>query len=285
MDQIQRVMVVVIDGVRADAVPLFQLPALQALMARGTSTLHATTVTPSVTAAALGSLFSGLRPVDHGLDSDQFRIPRPRVALRPMPRMLREAGIPMFCFLAALPRAYRPLARHLAGLLGVEDATFVGSTATEIVAASLPILRSRPRGAFFFHLPDADREGHRSGWMSPAYRAATQRLDDAVRTLDEATGASRDPRTLMIVLADHGGGGTVANNHDSDHPHDRRIPLILCGGTVAAGEQLDGGSLLDVPPTVLSAFGVTPPAGWAGRSLLNAMAPVGATAMPGANSW
>ncbi len=269
MDQIQRVMVVVIDGVRADALPLFRLPRLQQLAARGASTLHATTVTPSVTAAAMGSLFSGLTPDAHGLDSDRFRLPRPRVPLEPLPRVLRNAGVPMFCFLAALPRAYRPLARRLAGMIGVEDATFHGQNSTEILAAATPVLRSRRRGAFVFHFPDADRAGHASGWMSRPYRAAAERLDETVGVLDDITGASRDDETLLIILADHGGGGTNPRNHDSSHPHDRRIPLIICGGQVAPGALGPGASLLDVPATVLSAFGVHQPARWAGRSLLD----------------
>lgn len=61
---------------------------------------------------------------------------------------------------------------------------------------------------------------------------------------------ANDPNTLLIALADRGGGGVVSNDHESDHPLDRTIPLILFGGTVAWTSLTDA-SLLDAPSTVV----------------------------------
>jgi phosphopentomutase len=79
-----------------------------------------------------------------------------------------------------------------------------------------------------------------------------------------------DPATLLIALADHGGGGAVPNHHNSEHPLDRTIPLMLAGGAVHRGELAQGASLLDVPATICWALGVSRPESYAGTPLIAA---------------
>ena len=91
---ISRVVVVVLDGLRPDAIDVFQLHHLRRLMQLGASTLCATTVAPSVTAAAMTSLLTGVHPDTHGLRSDRFHIPRSRETLFPLPRVLHDRQTP-----------------------------------------------------------------------------------------------------------------------------------------------------------------------------------------------
>lgn len=270
---VRRVILVVLDGLRADAIPLFDLPILTRLARRGAATFSAQTVSPSVTAAAMTSLLTGVRPTEHGMYSDRFRMPRPAVPLDPMPRVLRDHGVPTYAYLASLGVAYRGLARRFAATLGVETSSYRGENAPEILAAARDALSIRRRGLFLFHWPDADRAGHAHGWTSRPYVRAARTLDDTLGMLDALTGASKDPETLLITVADHGGGGARFRDHDSDHPHDRTIPLVLAGGAVVTGELAPLSSLLDVPPTVLWALGAPVPASYAGRTLIEAFAP------------
>lgn len=267
---ITRVVLVVIDGVRADAVPLFGMPHLERLMARGAWSLAARTVAPSVTAAAMGSLLTGVAPLAHGLASDRFRWPRPTVPLHPLPQVLAAAGVPSQAHLARVPRAYRRLAEGFARLLGVTHATLQGQHARAIVAAAETSGRLADRGLHLHHWPDADRAGHADGWTSRAYVRALREADAALGALVQLIDAAGADDTLLVVLSDHGGGGAVFRNHDSDHPHDRRIPLVLAGPQVQPGRLDDGHSLLDVPCTVAWALGVPVPAGWHGRPLTEA---------------
>lgn len=268
--RLDRVIVVVLDGLRADAAHLFHLPHLLRLAGGGAASFSAQTVSPSVTAAAMGSLLTGVRPLDHGLASDRFRLPGPRVALEPLPRILADAGIESHAFLAALPFGYGALARQLARRVGVAHATFRGNGALESVAAARPVLARSGKGFFLFHWPDGDRAGHAHGWTSRPYVAAAHRMDEALGLLDLVTGASTDRQTLLVLLADHGGGGTDFRDHDSSHVHDRTIPLVLAGGQVATGELAPLSSLLDVPATVAWAMTGAVPAGYAGRPLVEA---------------
>ncbi|HUX33622.1 MAG TPA: alkaline phosphatase family protein [Gemmatimonadaceae bacterium] len=268
---VRRVIVVVLDGLRSDAIAAFDLSTVRGLAQRGAHTLAAHTVAPSVTAAAMGSLLTGVSPDRHGLTSDRFHIPRSRGPVSPLPSLLDEAGYVTTACMAEVPMLYRRIARGLARRLGVQRPSFAGAGADEILRGARPWLTSQRSGLLLFHWPDADRAGHAAGWMSPAYGAAARGLDAALGRLVQWTSVESDPTTLLIALADHGGGGVDPKNHDSAHPADRTIPIVMAGGAVAAGRRLaPGTSILDVPATVLWALGVAPPPVYEGRALVEA---------------
>jgi arylsulfatase A-like enzyme len=104
--------------------------------------------------------------------------------------------------------------------------------------------------------------------MSDAYVRAAHHMDETLGLLAALADVDRDRRTLLIALADHGGGGVDPCNHESAHPFDWTIPLLLYGS--GASGDLGTPSLLDVPPTVLWTLGVPIPAGYAGRPLVDA---------------
>jgi arylsulfatase A-like enzyme len=63
----------------------------------------------------------------------------------------------------------------------------------------------------------------------------------------------------------------LASDHDHPHPLNERIPLLMAGiGIASPGEGKAAAALLDVPPTVLHAFGGRAPVQWEGRILTEA---------------
>ncbi len=264
---VRRVIVVVADGLRPDVIPLLDLPVLGRLLGQGAATLTACTVAPSVTAAAMGSLLTGVEPRVHGLTSDRFRNPGRRPGVEPMPLVLRDAGVRATAWMASLPWIYRPLASRLVRRLGFAEAEFAGDDAFGILNAALRDLSRRQDGLWLMHWPDADRAGHAAGWPSPAYLRAARRIDECLGTLVRRTGVTEDPDAMLVVLADHGGGGRRRRDHDSAHPLDRTIPIVIAGGRVARRHLPANASLLDVPPTIVDALGVAVPRSWSGRSL------------------
>jgi arylsulfatase A-like enzyme len=273
MDQptsISRVIVVVLDGLRPDAIDAFHLHHIKRLMHSGAFTMRATTVSPSITTAAMTSLLTGVHPEIHGLRSDRLHIPSVHKQLFPIPRVLHDAGIPTFVFMRELPLLTRPFAYHIAWKLGVECAVFRGKTAPSILMEARHVLQTEPRGFFLLHWADADQAGHESGWMSDEYRDAAKKLDASLGLLCALTNVVNDPSTLLIALADHGGGGEVPTNHESTHPHDWTIPIMLCGGAVVRSRLDTDVSLVDVSPTILHALDVAIPSNYAGRPLTEA---------------
>lgn len=267
---IRRVIVVVLDGLRPDAIPRFGLQHTARLVHRGASTMFARTVAPSVTACAMASLLTGASPERHGLQSDRFHIPRRRGPIDPLPKLLAAHSLPSSAFLAQVPFLFRGIASRIAAYAGAHETRFVGQDSAAILAAGSSTIATQRRGLILFHWPDADRAGHAHGWMSHEYALAARRMDQALGTLVSQVDLD-DPATLLIALADHGGGGAVETHHDSDHPLDRTIPIILAGGAVRSGDLGAGVSLLDVPATVCWAFGIPQPASFAGRPLAHVL--------------
>ncbi|HEX5004045.1 MAG TPA: alkaline phosphatase family protein [Gemmatimonadales bacterium] len=267
---IARAIVVILDGLRADAVPLFPLPHLRRLAEAGAYTLAGQTVQPSITPAALGSFLTGMAPRLHGVESDRILASRPRRELTPLPTLLRRHGVPVRAFRETLPPFTRGVAARVTKRLEIE-ATFAGATSDQVLDAALPSLVRRDPGLSILHWLDADRAGHARGWGSADYAAAARRLDATLGRLLERVAPDRDPATLLIVFADHGGGGRRARDHDSTHPLDTTIPIILAGGQVIPQVLGYGASLLDIPATIAWAFGVHRPPTWGGRPLAEAL--------------
>ncbi|HEY9228818.1 MAG TPA: alkaline phosphatase family protein [Gemmatimonadaceae bacterium] len=262
----RRVIVVILDGLRPDAIDRFGLSHLARLMDHGASTLAATTVSPSVTISALTSLMTGVSPDVHGLRGDHLFIPKPRKDLIPIPEQLARLNWPSAAFMTEVPVLLRGIAARIGRRLGLTRLHTTGENAAGVLDAARQTLRTQRRGLIVLHWPDADRAGHDHGWMSPEYGAACRDLDAALRNL---TSTSADPDTLFIAVADHGGGGAKVNDHDGDHCLDRTIPIALYGAGVAQAE-LEASTLLDVPATILYALGLDVPAWFEGRVLREA---------------
>jgi arylsulfatase A-like enzyme len=270
---VRRVILVVLDGLRPDALDAFALDHLRRLTALGAFTPHAQTVAPPVTAAAMASLLTGVPPQHHGLTSDHFHLPRPRGPIEPLPALVAGAGRPVTAFVRELPRPFRPLGRVIAARLGVRAPSFAGGGALDILQAARTAVRAQREGLIVLHWPDADTAGHAHGWMSPAYGAACRVLDTAFADLVGESGALHDPDTTVIALADHGGGGVRADDHVEDHPVNRTIPLWVLGGAIAPAALTGSVTLLDVAPTVAWLLGLPRPATWPGRPLREVLAP------------
>lgn len=267
---LRRVIMVIADGLRPDAIAKFNLVSIRRMMRQGSFTLTATTVTPSVTAAAMTSLLTGVPPEQHGIKSDKFFLPSPRIDIHPMPKVLAESGIPSGAFMGELPRPFHPLAKRLTHRLGLTYATFSGHGATEILARFYGGGGSVNTGLTIMHWADADQAGHDHGWMSEEYGVAARNIDDAVGTLMGMMELLFGEDTVLIFTADHGGGGVHPKRHDSLHPLDRTIPIVLAGRAVSRSELRPMSTILDVPATILWALGATIPESYAGRPFFEA---------------
>lgn len=267
----RRVVLIVLDGLRADAIDHFDLHNWRRLARLGAESRSGVSVRPSVTAAAMTSLITGVSPATHGVADERFRMPTGALGAAPVTRVLASAGLPTSVHVRRIPWLYRPILRRAARLAGAARLVARGDTADEIVVAARPALRTQGGGLFLFHLPDADVAGHAHGWMSDAYGRAARALDRVLGELAHGTGADDGGDTLLIACADHGGGGAVPTHHHSDHPADRTIPILLCGAGVVPGPLDPDVRWLDLPATVVAALGVAPPATWEGRVLREAL--------------
>lgn len=262
----RRVVLVLADGLRPDAITPTDMPSLDTLARRYTTALRATTIRPSRTVAALASLATGVAPATHGLIEPGLGFLKRLPFLRPLARELSRGGVSSQVVASELLPAGRAVLWALTKAAGLSRYQSAGLRARDVARAALISALGRDDGLTFVYLNDCDQAGHAHGWMSPQYRAAAAELDAAIGVLADLT-----EHSLLIVMSDHGGGGVSSHDHAEPHPTNDHIPLILAGADVTRRHQLTRPiSLLDIPPTLLWWFGLEVPVVYEGRILSQA---------------
>lgn len=265
----QHVVVVSVDGLRPDAIAAYGATTLQRLMREGSYTLAASTIHPSKTLPSHTSMLTGQPPEQHGVrwntvataDADAIELPN-------VFSVARGRGYRTAAFFSKAK--FQPL--QLPGTLDYTQAPggLFGrwSSRRTLDDVAVYLETARPN-LLFVHLTDPDAAGHRSGWMSPRYGRAVLTADTAIaQLLDLATAAYGANNFSLIVTADHGGHG---RNHGSDDPRDVTIPWIAWGQGVERG-ALAATTIrtMDTAATAVWLLGITPPADWAGRPVVEA---------------
>ena len=266
------VIVVSLDGLRPDAIARFGARGIQRLMAEGSYTLHATTITPSKTLPSHTSMLTGTDPGTHGVtwNSEQMES-HGHVATPTIFALAKEAGLHTAAFFS------KSKFQHLAvpGTLDYVQAPagWPGKwLADRTVGDVKRYLEREEPNLLFVHLAEPDFAGHVFGWMSPTYGAAVLKVDrelgELLAAAEQAFGAGN---YTVLVTADHGGHG---RNHGSDDPRDVNIPWIAWGKGVEAGVVLEPGvRTMDTAATALWLLGVDGAAGNVGRAVAAAFQP------------
>ena len=105
-----------------------------------------------------------------------------------------------------------------------------------LVRAARSELRTTERDLVFVHLALPDTVGHDAGFMSPRYLDAVARtnarLGKLVQAIDNDPGLRRD--VTVVLTADH--GGTGRDHYDASRRANFRVPFVVWGRTVPAGD-------------------------------------------------
>ena len=250
------VLLVMIDGLRPDAITAQRCPAVTALMARGAYTLRAQSVMPSMTLPCHMSIFHSVPPARHGVTTNTWS-----PMARPLPGLVETAhAAGRTCSFYYNWEPLRNLSQpgHLLHSYFRDNDETPGGD--HVIAGeamrSLPL--DRPDFAFIY-LSTTDITGHAFGWMSERYLAQVARVDGALGGLL----AGLPDETGVLVQADHGGHD---RSHGTNSPEDMTIPWLLAGLGIKTGYALPGPvSLLDTAPTLARLLDVPPDPQWEGR--------------------
>ena len=248
----------VIDGARPDAFLIARCPNIQALIARGSSTLHARTVMPCLTLPCHTSLFYSVPPLRHGILSNEW-----------VPFAHQLPGLFDQLHAAKLKAAFlynwEPL-RDLSQPGTLAFSYFRDNATTpdgdQVIAdeAARFLASERPDFAFVY-LGTVDMAGHAFGWMSDEYLRQLERVDTALGTVLAAVNGTH----TIVLQSDHGG-------HDRQHGlniwEDMTIPWIAAGPQIRRTHTIAGAvSLLDTAPTIARLWNLPTPARWQGQCL------------------
>jgi len=266
----KKLLLIGLDGVRADVLADADTPNLDSLIASGTFTSVAFTTTPTVSGPGWSSMLTGVWPNKHLVTGNDFT----GNAYDQYPDFLTrlEQLAPVWSTLAVLD--WPPLASGVAGgpmisdavdarLLFDGDEVGYGVADSLSVRAALELLSTGGVDAAFVYLGDIDVVGHDFGTMSREYAAAIETADHQVGQLLSAVRArpTYDAEDWLIIVAtDH--GRTDDGGHGGTSDEETRIFILVSGPSVAVGAPLGEPGIVDVAATALTHLGVAIDSAW-----------------------
>lgn len=263
--QAKYVIVISIDGLRADAVTATTSPRLFALMGQGAYATSATTVRPPMTLAAHSSMLTGLDYPRHRVSFNDYR--PGRIPYTTVFDVVKEAGMENAAFIAKSKLRYLVDPQVVDYVYG-DGPPGVGKYEQDITAAAIAqgFVSTWPNHSFaltFIHFNEPDIAGHQHRWMSASYLQAVALADRALGAiLESVASAGRTASTAIIVTSDHGGKGYrhwlnlggIALIPYADAI--MQIPWVVAGPGVQPGPLQRRVRIYDTAPTVLSFLGL-----------------------------
>ncbi len=260
---VERLVLIVADGVRADAVGA--LPAWQALAERGASGI-VEAPEPSLSNPARATMTTGAPPEIHGVTHNGFQFAPPVQSLLSVAHGQR---IPTASFGSDFwRRAYgdfidsrRDFEKELHG---VDDATELVAWQRETCDAMTAFVAEQERGLIIAGLTAGDAAGHDFGGRADAYLVTLRAVDECLGRIVEQLD---DGGTVFLVVSDHGhidrrGRG----GHGGREPEVVDAPFVLAGPGVQRAEGIRG-SMRDIAPTAALLLGLPLPANSQGEPL------------------
>ncbi len=262
---VRRVVLVIVEGLKAEAIDRLSLFNLSRLVDRGASALNVQSEISDLPATRLASLLTGVSPMRHGVTTGGWTFGRTLSRLEPLASAIATEGFQATAFLPQLPPEHARRVGFIGRDLGFQQVTCKGSNASEVVSSALNVLCTQRRGLIAIRFSDL------SGLdmldvFSADYRSAAVRVDQSLGILSSLSGASSGD-SLLVVAADQRAPAIL--EAPGKEPPSRNMSVVLFGRSVCRA-QLDRASLLDIPSTILWALGVPVPRHYEGRALVEA---------------
>lgn len=259
------VFVVSVDGGKPEVMQQSAMSTLNSMVTEGAVTWRAQSVYPSITLVAHTSMLTGIAPLKHKVDWNDW-LPEKGYVLVPTVFSLAKMRHYTTAMFVGKEKFHH---LDLPGSLDVFS--YPGLKARTVSNAAAEYTVFQKTNLCFIHFSDADGTGHEFGWGSPEQRMAFSDVDSALGTLRqgiERAGLADD--SVVIITADHGGHDCT---HGSDSPEDMTIPWIAWGKGVKRGIAITQPvTLYDTAATALWLLDVPIPEDWDGRPVLSAFA-------------
>jgi len=263
MPRKNQITLVLIDGLRPDALDQANVPVINQLIQTGAWTLCARTVVPSVTLPCITSFFLGVPPETHGTVGNYWN--SGDWAGTGLIDLIHQSGgkTAFFYNWEPLRDISRPGSLDISVCLNHAEspALPLGVSDDQVTDIALQFLSLDGYDFVFVYLGGLDTAGHQHGWMSTEY---IHTLENADRCLGRLL-LALPPSSTVIIASDHGGHD---QSHGSDIDVDMTVPLIFHGAGILPGSLPAPISVLDIAPTVAFIAGLDIPNEWEGKRLL-----------------
>ncbi|MGO4495386.1 alkaline phosphatase family protein [Paenibacillus sp. 2RAB27] len=261
----QKVIVIVVDGMRKERFEEANAPFMKKLRAEGTEYAQMETVYPARTVVCFSSMFTGTYPREHGIRSNMvwrlgIRVESIFDSLRKVGKKGRLLGI-----------------AHLIDSMGddVESVTAVMHNDVadrNIIERAKKIMAEQNPDLLVAQLIGVDQTGHSRGVLYDDY---TQKIAEADQLIEEFVGWLEErgmmANTTLIICADHGQADGIGGHGHLDEG-ERYVPFFLHGPTIEAGRRIDEKhSLVSMAPTLAYLLGAPFPSHSRGPVLTEAI--------------
>lgn len=260
-----KVIVIVIDGMRKERFEKAHTPFLDSLRMEGTEFTQMETVYPARTVVCFTSMFTGTYPKEHGIKSNMvwklgIKVESIFDSLRKVGKKGRLLGI-----------------AHLIDSLGddVETVTAVMHNDVadrNIIEKSKKIMKEQDPELFITQLISTDQTGHSRGVLYDEY---IQKIEEADQLVEEFVGWLKEngkmANTTLIICADHGQADGIGGHGHLDEG-ERFVPFIMYGPNIEVGKVVrEHHSLVSVAPTLAYLLGAPYPSHSRGHVLTEAI--------------
>ena len=256
----KKVILILSDGLRPDAVMKCAHPMVKTFMEKGTCTMEGRTVMPSVTLPCHMSLIHSVDPQRHGVLTNTYTPQvRPIKGLFDQLRMFgKKCGF--FYNWGELRDLYQP--DSLAEACFISGHQFPWHDVCEqCTDRTIEFVNKEKPDFVFLNLGEVEEAGHKYGWMTDDYMKAVNHAFELTQRVIESVGSDY---TVMLI-ADHGGHDRT---HGTDMPEDMTIPFMTLNGPWEVGSTFDSVSIKDIAPTVAKFLEVPANEDWEGTSLI-----------------
>ncbi len=269
MKTADRVIFIVVDGLRPEAVQSDRMPALFNLAGRGAVSLGAQTVMPSITLPTHMTMFHSVAPEEHHVWGNTYLFnPELGPGIVEVVHQAKRAAAAFYTW-EPLRDLWRPGSIKHSWFLNIYSSPSLDFDLEAARAAAEYTLREPP-DFLFVYLGMVDELAHKRGWMSPGYFEAVEAADAAIALLlSQLDSGGLLGGSAVLVQADHGGH---EHSHGTDLQEDMTIPWILSGCGVRKGVRMQKPvSILDTAPTIARLLGLDIPPEWKGRVVTEAL--------------
>lgn len=244
------VILISIDGARADSLRDLHLPVLHAVAQRGSYTYSAQTIMPSYTLPAHTSMFTGYVPKKHGVRHNEWRA-QTYLEKSTIFDRLREEGKTVK-WMAAKNKFYFFLKPD-----SLFEGEVVDGGSQSMLKRAIETISMRDYDFLFIHFKGPDQAGHDFGHDTVFYKKALQDVDAYIGTLLERLAQTGEyDRTTIIITADHGMKGRI---HGGKSHQEMTIPWMIVGPHIAQGEIKTPVKITDTAAVILTLFGLSLP--------------------------
>lgn len=247
--QVQKVLIIGIDGCRADALEIANTPNLDLLMANGTFSYDALNDDVTYSGPGWSAMLTGVWSDKHGvtnntfLGSDYDNYPHFFEYVEAHNPNLNTASI----------SHWNPINDQIVG--NSADYKLNVGTDSEVATEAAAYLQNNDSDVLFLHFDDCDGTGHSTGFSpnNPAYINTIETTDAFVgivlNSLYNRPNYANE-NWLILCSTDHGGNGT---SHGGTSFEEERIFLIASGDQIPNQQILPDSTLIPIEGNCLNA--------------------------------